>query len=370
MLAAGLSFLLPPTYEASALVLVVEPAQIVQFDPRFEAVNETRPLPVYPALARSDSLLQLLLSAIGPITSEPATLDDLREALTVSTENDPGLLRLTVRHRGSDTAATIANSWADIFVAQANEVLGDSGGEQLEFYLEKRETARDHLDTAERALARFQETNSASAVGAQLEAAKKLYASYLERDSNTALLQSEIAGLRAMLVAADGPPLPADQLAVLQLYLRAFGDEAGTLPLELQLDATTVAAAERAQLLATLDELAASLQATVGESTGRMDELEPHILVLQAQQQRLTLEAERLQNEVALAREAYMALAHKVTEEEILAQDTSRGLRLASPAVPPERPVFPRPWLNGVLAGIVAFVGLVSVTFLRQWQSA
>ena len=61
ILAVGLSYLVTPTYEAHTLVLIVDPSQLVQFDPRFETVDEIRPRQAYPVLALSDNLLQTLL---------------------------------------------------------------------------------------------------------------------------------------------------------------------------------------------------------------------------------------------------------------------------------------------------------------------
>jgi capsular polysaccharide biosynthesis protein len=84
LLAAVLSFLIPPTYEASALVLVTASRQVIQFDPRFETIDEIRPLPAYPQLATSDNLLQTLLAQIRPEVTEPKTLPDLREIIPVA----------------------------------------------------------------------------------------------------------------------------------------------------------------------------------------------------------------------------------------------------------------------------------------------
>ena len=48
--AYGVSSLLPPTYEATALVAITEARDVVQFDPRFSTVDEAHPLRAYPEL--------------------------------------------------------------------------------------------------------------------------------------------------------------------------------------------------------------------------------------------------------------------------------------------------------------------------------
>ncbi len=50
-------FLVSPTYEATALVSVIESRQRVQFDPRIVTVDENQPLRAYPEIALSDELL-------------------------------------------------------------------------------------------------------------------------------------------------------------------------------------------------------------------------------------------------------------------------------------------------------------------------
>lgn len=363
----ALSFLLPPTYRANALVLVVDPRQLVQFDPRFETVNDDRPLQAYPELALSDSILQTLLAEIGPQVTEPKTREELRELLSVSAGNDPSLLRLTVHHRDAETAALIANRWAEIFVTQINNVLGDQTSEQVAFYQEQRSQARNNLVMAEQSLADFQAINRTAIISATLQTLETSVASYVAAQEEIKLLQQDITALRQQLAAQDGALLPAEQLAVLLLYTRAFNGRATSLPLELQLDSLTTPDVGRAQLIATLDALLETLDATAAELAGQVESLEPQILQLQQERQALVAEEVRLRQEANLAMEAYTALARRATEEEITSQDTSRGLRLASPAIEPEQPVAPIALLNGLLAAVFVFAALLIAILFQQW---
>jgi polysaccharide biosynthesis transport protein len=368
ILAAALSFLIPPTYEANALVLLAVPRQVVQFDPRFENVDEPRPLPAYPQLATSDHILQTLLAQIAPEVAEPKTLRDLREAIAVSAMNDPTLLRLTVRHRDPAAAAFIANAWAALFVAQVNELLGDEGSEQVQFFQGQRDEARRHLAVAEQALGDFQARNRVRLVTAELRALENSLALLLAKRQNREQLQADIATLRAQLAAQDGALLPADHVAVLLLYQRAYGDGQAASPIELQIDGTLAATADRDQLIAALDILQDSLQTAAGSATSRTTVLEPRIVALQHELEALANEEQRLRQEATLATENYTALARQLMGQEITAQDMRWGLRLASPAIIAEEPVAPRQLLNGVLAAVVALTLFVAVTIFRQWH--
>jgi succinoglycan biosynthesis transport protein ExoP len=367
ILAAGLSLLLPPTYEATALVLVVDPQQIVQFDPRFESVTESRPVQAYPDLATGDAILQPLWAQMQPAVAEPDSLTELRETLSVSADNNPNLLRLSVRHRDAATAMWMVNTWAELFVAQTNEVLGDQGSQQLLFYEEQRDSAQQKLAAAEQTLAGFQASNRIGVAQVELTATQNSLAAYLEEQRKIELLQRDRAALRAQLAAQEGDALAADQLALSLLYLRAFGDE-GT-PLELQWNEGGEAVS-REQLITTLDVMEVTLQGSAETIESQFAASEPRLLALQAEVQRLAAEEERLRQEVTLAMETYTALARQVTEESITSQDTSRGLRIASQAILPDEPVAPRPALNGVLAAVVALAGLVGLTLFRQWRDS
>jgi polysaccharide biosynthesis transport protein len=368
ILAAALSFLIPPTYEASALVLLVVPRQVVQFDPRFENVDEPRPLPAYPQLASSDHILQMLQAQIAPELTERKTLRDLRDTISVSALNDPTLLRLTVRHRDPTMAAFIANQWAALFVGQVNDLLGDEGSQQVQFFRGQRDEARRHLAVAEQALADFQGGNRIRLVTAELQVLEDALVLLLAKQQNREQLQADVTTLRSILAAQEGALLPADHVAVLLLYQRAFGDGQAASPIELQIDGTLAATADRDQLIAALDTLQESLQTAAGDATGRTTALAPQIVALQHELEAQTNEEQWLRQEATLATENYTALARQVVGQEITAQDTRRGLRLASPAIIAEEPVAPRKLLNGVLAAVVALALFVAVTIFRQWH--
>lgn len=370
ILATGLSFLLPPTYEAHTLVLIVDPGQLVQFDPRFETVDEIRPRQAYPVLATNDSLLHTLLQNVASEVDEPDTLNELRDMVSVSASSDPSLLELRVEHDDPVSAALIANHWAELFVSQANQVIGDQDEGQMAFYTEQRDVARLALDDAEQLLAEFQAGNRQTIVKTQLESHKIALATYLTQQQDILLLQQDIITLRTQLTGQNGPLLPADQLALILIYGRVFGEGDTTPTIELQIDGTASSTTEREQILGSLNTLQTALTARSDNLTDQTNQLEPAILALQQELQVLTADEEQLRQAVRLASETYTALVRQVSAEQITSQDTSRGLRQASPAIIPEDPIAPQKILNGLLAAMVAFVSLVTVVLFRQWQTS
>ncbi len=168
VVALVVSFLLPPTYEATALVAIKAPLYVMNFDPRF--LPNQRPQPDYKAyldLAEGDEVLEALFSRLNPRPAEIKTLRDLRGMVKARAGTDPSVVRLTVRARDPQEAARIANLWAEIFVTHANRIYGASDEElqQLEGQLAQAQAA---LEAAEQALIEFQARNQASILGLAL----------------------------------------------------------------------------------------------------------------------------------------------------------------------------------------------------------
>ncbi len=369
VLAIVISFFLPPTYQAEALVLIVDPNQLLQFDPRFETVDETRPRQAYPTLATTDNLLQMLLEEIGLEVDEPDTLKELREIVSVSTSSDPSLLELRVEHHDPITAANIANKWANLFIFQANQVVGDQSQAQLDFYRAQRDEARTTLDNAQQQLVEFQAQNRIRFIRAELTNLETVLSESLEEQKQIVRLQQDISVLQSQLEAQNGPLITADQYALLLLYGRVFSDEQTALPIELQLSTDTATTTDQSQVLTILDNLQTTLTDQWETLDEQINDLEPDILSLQESLQVVAAEEEEIVQEVTLASETYTALARQLAEEEITSQDTSRGLRLAGTAVAPEEPVAPQKLLNGLLAAVVAFASLVVVIVFRHWYT-
>ena len=80
MLGLAISYLVAPTYEATALVASTLPRERIEFDSRIQTIADSQPLQAYPELALSDTVLVELLDHISV---EPSlTLTQLRKIVT------------------------------------------------------------------------------------------------------------------------------------------------------------------------------------------------------------------------------------------------------------------------------------------------
>jgi uncharacterized protein involved in exopolysaccharide biosynthesis len=368
VVALVVSFLLPPTYEATALVIIRQPQYMMQFDPRFETLTQQPAYKAYPDLARGDEVLEALFARLNPRPAEIETLRDLQERVEAKAGTDPSVVRLTVRARDPQEAARIANLWAELFVAHANRVYGASDEElqQLEGQLAQ---AQAELEAAEQALIEFQARNQASILDARLDSLKSDQAHYLADQRAITYILQDIQALREQLARQpdERPASLADDLTTLFLQIKAFNAQASA-PIQLQVNsAESLSNKSIGETMALLDDMAGALEAKSAEIGQRLEELQPQILSLQRQLQEIYTESDRLTRQRDLAKETYTALARKVEETRIAVQGAQSTARLGSRAAVPEKPAGPRKLFNTAVAGVLGLMLSVFGAFGVEW---
>lgn len=370
VVALVVSFLLPPTYEATALVAVTKPRYVMQFDPRIEAVNDIQPAyKAYPKLASGDEVLQELLTRLNPRPEEIETLRELKELVQAKSGTDPSLVLLTVRFKDPEEAARIVNLWAEIFVRRANEIYGTEGQSRLQFYQQQVQRAEAELRAAEEALVAFQARNQESVLEHQLGSRRQMHADYLADQRQIAYIIQDIRGLREQLSRQPSEQTVslADQLTALLLEIKAFNAHASA-PMQLQVDsAASLSEKSLTEQIAFLDQLVQVLEEKSAEIDDRLTALEPEILALQEQLQEIYTEKDRLARARDVARETYMTLARKVEEARIAAEENAGEVRIASRAAVPEKPASPRKLLNTAVAGVLGLMLSVFGAFVTEW---
>lgn len=370
-LAIVATLLLPERYEATALVAITEPTQRLQFDERFQTIIEESPLlRAYPELSTSDELLTSLLEQLPP-QEDIKTISELRGLLAAEAGSEPGLVRLNVRHEDPETAATIANAWAGLFVEWANVLYGNGSSQQVTFFENQLAEAQTTLETAEQNLIEFQERNRLVLVENELAALTELQLAYLADQQALTFILSDIRALRNQLQNTNTSSVTlADQLTALTLQIKAFGAESES-PFQFQLDSSevTLTSASRAEQLELLDNLAVTIEDALAEIDASLVALEPRMLETQRVYQENLVENDRLVRDRDVAQETYLSLARKVDEERILAQDFSGGVRLASSAAVPIDPAGPGLLLTALIAAVVGTaLGLGVALFFIWWR--
>ena len=375
ILAGAITFLVasfaPPNYEATALVAVVEARDIMQFDSRIRETDAPQPLKAFPQLALSDQILRLVMNEI---TIEGVdTVAQLREKLNAEAGSDVTLIELKATSESPTEAAEIANNWATIFVDWANEVYGDTSQEQVQFFEAQLVKAETELATAEESLIEYQAVNQQLLATNRLNILSQTHAELMNSKQILASLAQDAQALRDQFMnyGENMPITLADQLVTLLMQIRVFDsslNENTTIPFQLQLDANTSLTSEsREEHVDLLDNLLDTLTTLSAQIEAELAQLEPQLLELQQQKQQAETEFNRLMRQQAVAEETYTILARKVEEERITSSDTNSGVRLASRAIVPTRPLGSGRLLLALVASIIS--GLFSITWIsaQQW---
>jgi len=380
VVAGGVSLLLPPTYEATALVSVAQP----RYTLRLEGVPQGPPIPVkaYPDLALSDGVLSRVFSEVRDgLPSRVDTLSEFRRILKASPAPDPSVLRLTVRDTDPGRAAKIANAWANVFTAGAGRLYGQDAA-NLANYEEQLATARTNLDTAEQALAAFQASNQVAILQAQLESKQAILTNYLNRRHQLDLLIQDAQDLLTRLETLD-PGAPSgltDDLMVLSLSVRMFGNQTisgefqmdqPAVPLQVQIvSGQSLSGKTTAEQVALLKDLLDTLQARVVDAQVRVEALEPEILELQGRLGEAQTRENQLARALDLAETQYKTMANIVQEARVATQDSANIVQIASEATVPTERAGPRRTLNTALGGALGILVGVFAAFVGEWWRA
>ncbi len=374
-LALGFYFFSTPTYEATALVAVTEPAQRLQFDPRIEDTLETdQLLRSYPELALSDELLagmlpQLIEESDGRIDS----LDVLRARLTATAGTDARLLRLTARSIDPELAAMIVNRWAGTLVDTTNAVFFGSTVGDDDFYIDQLVNTGAQLATAEQALVEFQARNPLVIVDNELSSLSQFQSETLATQRRLSALLDNIDALRSQLNDRSGGDISlADQLTALGLQLQAYNTNLSG-PGQFQLAVgSEITAGTLDEQIDRLDALSAAITQQLAATDEALEDLETDILARQGEKQALLAQSNQLLRDRDVVQETYIALARKVDEERIASGDTSRGARLASQAAVPDMPAqasLPLTLLIAVtIGGLLGMAGVILMSWWRRSQ--
>lgn len=392
------SSFIPPTYEATALTAVTRPRYVMQFDPRLQTAGSIQPAyQAYPELALNNDLLRDLLAQLDSRPEGIESPQDMRELLEAKQGADPSIVQLVVKSRDPEAAARIANGWAELFVAQANEVYGVHSEEDASFFEGQLAQAQEELDAADQSLIAFQSRNQGAILEARLASARQDLQDYLVEQReiervvrNARALQAHVTGR-----AADTPVSPGDDLTALLLQMQAFSvrasrpaqteggggvssmvwvpeSEAGS-SIQLQIsDAALLASGQTAgELSSSLDNLVTTLETWEEEMEAQAAALEEWILTLQQQVEAARAEETRLVCIRDVAQATHLTLARKVEEARIAAEDATGDVRLISQAAVPHKPVGPRKLLNTAVAGALGLmIGVFGAFALEWWRGS
>ena len=360
ILAAVVAFVVgsfnPPVYVATALVTTTQSRYELQFDPRFQNVQDSAiqsllesQYRTYPTLAVSDDLMQRLVTETG------WELKDLQENLEAPPQSAPNLLALKVKGDNPEEIAQIANTWARLFVGKANLLFGSSG--ELEQFNQQQAVIAQSLAKADTALTKFREQNF-GLLQQRLDTKNTLLTDYEARLTHVRQMQQEVDLLSTTLTANESPILVAGLLAEMVNTGAVSTDQ----PYQIKLDSVDPVAGLKAMKTA--------LQSQILSIETAIETLQQEVNTLQiehaAQQEKL----EDLTRDRDVKAEAYVVISRKVQEAQIdsSSEGSSAGkVQVASQAGVPSESL-PRGRLrNSAMAGVLGLMAGVFGAFALEW---
>jgi succinoglycan biosynthesis transport protein ExoP len=348
----------PPVYQTTTLVTATQSRYELQFDPRFQNVQDsavqsllTEQYRTYPALAVSDDVFKQLAEETG------WTMKDLKEKLDVPTQSTANLLALQVTGENPEEVANVANTWAKLFVEKANTLYGSQG--ELEQFSRQKEVVAAVLTEADLTLTAFRQENFDLL---QQRAASKnsLLTSYEEKLVRLRQIQEEVALLAQTVDGNSSSVLIAGILA--EMINNGVVDD--TQPFQIKLDEVDPVAGLQAMEIA--------LQSQITAIETELVTLEQEAATLQAEQAAQQKKLEELVRDRDVKEEAFTVISRKVQEAQIDAtSDSTAGeVQVASRATIPTESLPSGRLRNTAVAGVLGLmVGVFGVFAVEWWRA-
>ncbi|MEW6447639.1 MAG: Wzz/FepE/Etk N-terminal domain-containing protein [Bacillota bacterium] len=358
-------FVLPPVYEASALLLVTQPAEKERVVTQQEGVEEVvRPLTRLPEMTMNTYVGQLKAHALlervikklklDPVLYTPASLAGMIKAAAIKESN---LIEVKVQNTDPVLAAAITNTLCGEFL----QLISEKNQEQMTRSVEFLGKQRDECDAKlTRALAELNRIETQPPNLAVLEQEFK------QKSELLAAYQAELSASRVeadQLTAAEKSL--SRQLAATPRTVTTQTYTAGEYAGSEQVNPVYVDLAQRLNEKKTaLAEKEARIAALTSLTAGLSGDLQRLQVQLSAKRNRL----ERLQAEVKRLQETSTKLAEKHTETQI-ARSLDLGATtvvVVSPAETPEAPVKPKKLLNIAVAFVMGLMAFTTLALLLE----
>jgi polysaccharide chain length determinant protein (PEP-CTERM system associated) len=389
--AVALSFLLPPRYSSSTLILVA-PEQIpTNLVPQMASERAARRLQTLRQEIESRTRLEMIareLDPYGTLGKEPLidTIERMRGGVTMSVKGNDAF-SITFEHNDPKMAMLVADRITTLFMDEVAGARERQVSTAYDFIEKQLQDARQQLEQKEEALREFKElhmgqlpeqvqANLATLQRLQLE--QQTVADGLRKATDTVLLLESPGS--SGVPGAPGAATPPDSLSAMrallaQLKTRYTDQHPDVRALRDRIDALEKAEASAEPGAPPLDPGAAAAQRRLSEAKAEVERMKARLADVDrriaAFQERVEAAPRREQEVLGLMRdyqklsENYSVLLSKKLDAEMASrleqQQKGQQFRILDPAYLPERPSFPDRALfalAGALVGILLGVGL------------
>ena len=366
-------FVLPRTYSATSGVLLVRNRADLNFDPKFKTESQAGldPASQRSALAglagSSGIAAQVSAKLADRLPEDDRQVDGLLGQAKVTSQGD--LIQINVTATSPDTAAAIANTWAEVFTSEVNAVYGKANQTASEIETQTTAAQRSY-EEAQQEYERFLAENRMEWLTQQVKLKQQQLADNFATLNRLDRVIGDAQSLRDKLRGGSGAS-SSDLAALSTLKLNAFGigsglpsgtqDKPDAVPVQLQLSLNNpqpVATESASRQLQEVEDILAALQArrTQLEARAETPQLQQELAKLQQANEQERARGQVLVDKRDLARDTYNTMARKRAEVGVASQLTDAQVQVAMTATPPEKPSGPK---RALIVGIAAVVGLI-----------
>lgn len=355
-------FIIPPKYQASAVVTLIEPIIEAELE---TSIRFSPTMPDTGALAdfaEADELVDQVIDRLD--------LEDYFE------KNDPDLdaslkgssqIHLQVTTNDPARSAQISNAWAQVLVNRLNDLYG-TGEKDIATLESEVENAREDWNETQAALEAYLPESKVEVLEVQLSQAKDLLSFYLNKiDHNQLLISDALALQKQLSIFRPNEPLATgNALAVIALQQRASGGISGT---QFQVQGSEILGEGYSVLMGreSIQELMNAIQEQNADLENKVPKLESRIETLSVELEEERFKVDQLKQERDLARNAFTALSNQLTETRITQAQDQSSAKIGAPAVEPREESAPNIPLNTLVAAFLGMLISVSGSFLYDW---
>ncbi len=368
--------ILPPRYEASALVAIAKPRYTLSFDPKFETVTNSQPIAeAFVDLATSNDIVDGLFESLRnePGISSAPDKPTLKSMMAVRAGSASAVLILGVSAEDPVLAQTIANLWADLFTQQSNTIFGQADPAQIVYLQDELAKADNRMATAQKALEQIQAQNRESIITAQLTSLLADRAEALGRLREIQYLNRRIQAEEEILKTQPSGTLVdlGNQLVVIKIQWDA--SRYSILHPEVEWQISNLGELQPVtadSLIAQLTTLGGVLEPQAKEIQQSMGPHDTEILQLQSSLQEQENKRTNAEQERDLADEVVKSISRKLTEIQVASEAVNTDVRIMSKAALPGKPASSNRVIYSLLAAGLGFgIALMAIFVLDWWCS-
>lgn len=391
VLAAGIFsfFIIPPTYEATATLMVSDITPKIQqmegnaFQELMDSLSRypQMTLETYRAQVKNPLIIKDIIETLK-LDPEKYSITSLKESITISSIKDTNLIEIKVKNQDPELASQIANLLAQKFVNFVSDSTKKQIGKSAQFIKTQLDKEKQNLDEAAEELKAFlaqprgvnelqKEINSK--LGQLTQFKTQLITLEVEEQETLASLekaQTELEGqprtLKTIKSISDDPYLS-------QLVQDKYDGKTSELSgLKMESEEINPVYINLIQSITNYQINLSRIAAQKKILTEKIKETQKELETLQADLAEKQVEQDRLQHQLNLAQNTYNTFLQKYQETRIT--ETARigeaNIMVVAPAMVPEKPVAPRKMLNVAIATVLGvMVAVFTVFFMEFWKN-